>query len=209
MKFIPYPNAEKPYGFTADDPAALYLYAKNGALEPPEEFRAVVLGSRIGGGAEGVSMKFAPLQFMASALFGEARESGSTGSKWSGDSYKFAIYENTERHTSLKYVILRTDGGGFYAYAVTENSAVALFESLVTLPMERLWDLCMVITRAYECGVSDGRAKVEHGFLNGSLTVKKKKLRKQNAIEFSIAHGEPRPGMEPRSPQTATITNFE
>ncbi len=195
MKFIPYPNAEKPSGFESDDDAKIYLSAKHGAVEPPFSFMAIHLGSRMGESSP-VLLKFEELEFMASALFGEARESaGARGAKWNGDAYRFAIYRHTGKYSRFKIVILRTDGSGFHAYGISEISAVELFEALATLPGARLWDLCMVITRAYESGEHDGRDRVEKAFVNGTL--KKKKVRGSNAFRVSIE--------EPRSNGTITI----
>ncbi len=183
MKLIPYPDAEKPCGFHTDDPAALYLYAKKGAVEPPEEFQAVYLAARRGSGSQ-TTIKFRDLEFMAPALFGEPRPSKVTNSNWTGDAYKFAIYRNTNKY-GPPIVILRTDGGGFYAYAIRDLCDIELWELLTAqLPHERLWDLCMELTRTYECGIEDGRTEITTAFLDGSL--KKKKVRGQESYRVVI-----------------------
>lgn len=155
-----------------DDPAGLH-YSVHGSAElpPPEVFHARCIGHFNRSPEITMPVETASLAYLGTGLFGPPRPCG-TGSttRWTGDSYKFAIYHH-KTSTRGCIVILRTDGSGFYAYLDDHTSTVCeLWEHLVRVcdpPM--LWNICYELVFAYESGREDGEHRICKAFLEKRL----------------------------------------
>lgn len=157
------------WNYHTDDPAKLFIAHSGEFAEPPASFKGRLLHRHLNG-AGSVPIRVENLEFLCAGMFGAGRPSGSGPTKWTGDSYKYAVYRYERQ-----IVILRTDGGGFYAYIDNSIDAIDYWERLAfVLPTETIWNLCHTMAHAFQTGTSNGRQEIIGELQAGSLKLRKR-----------------------------------
>lgn len=122
---------------------------------------------------------------MAVGIFGAGRPSRTCRNvKWTGDAYEYGLYQyasGAARHPAI--VVLRTDGGGTYAYIDDTLTAIETWTTIAAQPPEMIWNICHLIAHTYERAFCAGRAQIEQIFLEGRL----KKRRRQGRLRVEVA----------------------
>jgi hypothetical protein len=166
-----------------DDPAGLYICDTSKAAEPPQEFPCMVIGHSGIVRPETISVPTADLTFLGAGLFGPPRDKTGRQAGWTGDSYKFGIYAQKSVGERGNIVILRTDGGGFYAYVDVSLTAAEMWRYLCaqcSSPM--LWNICSCVVHTHDLAHEKGRKELMHIYAEGRL----KKRRRQGQIQVFV-----------------------
>jgi hypothetical protein len=171
------------YNWRTNDPAGLYINYTSKEPEPPKEFACTVVGHSGIVRPETVPVQTINLEFLGAGLFGPPREKTDRQPGWTGDAYKFGIYEHLPGYGRREIVILRTDGGGFYAYLDVSLEAASMWRHLCkTCSPEMLWNICSCVVHTHELARKKGRQEIMTIFGEGRL----KKKRGRYGIEVYI-----------------------
>jgi hypothetical protein len=170
------------HNWHTDDPAMLYMRNTGHLAEPPQTLNCFVLHDSLNGG-EFIEIELERLEFIASAMFGEARPSGGS-TKWTGDAYRHAIYRYTRPYSSYgAIVIIETHGGGTQGYYIRTLTAVETWSHLAaTLTSELLWNVCHDMCRMYDNARYVERHRIYAQFLQGRL----KKRRRGGRVSVQV-----------------------
>lgn len=166
-----------------DDAASLYIRDTSKAAESPQQFACTIIGHSGIMRPESISVPTADLTFLGAGLFGPPRDKRDGQAGWTGDSYKFGIYAQRTRGERQNIVILRTDGGGFYAYIDVSLTAAEVWRYLCaqcSSPM--LWNICSCVVHTHDLAREKGRKELMHIFAEGRL----KKRRRQGQVQVYI-----------------------
>lgn len=154
------------------DPAGLYLSHTGNLTVAPEQVEAYRIGHICLVLPDTLPLDVARLEYVGKAFFGEPRVARglASGTKWTGDSYKFAVYVYRPEFGSAHAVILRTDGSGSRFYFLDDTDSDELWRKLVEVtPEPMLWTLCNSITHTYHQGRTDEAGRWQKLFLAGRL----------------------------------------
>lgn len=173
------------HNWRTDDPARLYIDRTGHLTEAPQTLKCFVMHDSLNQG-EFIEIEFDSLEFLATAMFGEGRLSPGGGStRWTGSSYKHAIYRCTRRFSYRAIVIIETHGGGTQGYYIatltTDETWAHLAQSLTS---ETLWNICHDLCRMYQNARYVERKKTYMQFLQGRL---KKRRRGQTSYVEVLA----------------------
>lgn len=163
----------------SDDPAGLYIDRTGHLAEPPQKLRCFVLHDSLNKG-DVLEIEIARLEFMAAAMFGEARGNP----KWTGDAYRHAIYRYTPEFSAYPtIVVVETHGGGTQGYYIRTLTAVETWSHLAsTLPSELLWNVCRDLCDMYHNARYVEQHRIHCQFVEGRL----KKRRRRNRVYVEV-----------------------
>lgn len=189
------------YNWSTKDDAELHIPDTATAAEPPQELSCLVIGHSGIMQPEKVQVRTPELVFMGAGLFGPPREKTENSPGWTGDSYRFGIYGYFPRFSRERVVILRTDGGGFYAYIDVSLTAAEMWHYLCyACSSEMLWNICSCVVHTYDLAEENGRQAVIQAFLEGRLRKKQSRNRLQVYLAPKLVH--------PAESTTPKITAF-
>jgi hypothetical protein len=162
----------KGWNWKMDDAAGLYISGTGSLTEALPQLLARRISHSGIVESEVVSVQVADMNFMAAGLFGPGRGTGNI--KWTGDAYKFAVYQCGRR----AIVIMRTDGSGTRFYYLDDLISREIWEYFTsTLTTEMLWNVCRQIIFAYEEGRDHAKKEAYDLFVEGRLKKRKRKGR--------------------------------
>jgi hypothetical protein len=171
------------YNWRANDPAGLYIPHTSKAAEPPQEFPCTVIGHSGILRPATMPVRTANLTFLGAGLFGPPRGKTEHSVGWTGDAYKFAVYAYQPRFGREDIVLLRTDGGGFYAYIDVSLTASEMWRHLCeTCSPEMLWNICSCVVHTHDLARDNGKRAIMEIFAEGRL----KKKRGRNGVQVYI-----------------------
>ena len=180
MEFI---KEDDLYNWRANDPAGLYIPHTRKAADPPKEFACTVIGHAAIIRPATVPVPTANLTFLGAGLFGSPRDKTEDSPGWTGDAYKFAVYAYKSRFGREEIVILRTDGGGFYAYIDVSLTAAEMWRHLCgACTPEMIWNVCSCVVHTHALARHNGRQEIMDVFAEGRL----RKKRGRNGIQVYI-----------------------
>ncbi len=163
MKFITHSSEDDNPGWHTDDTASIYFYRNAQTPTPPRTVIATIIGFTTSVSQEQREVETASLEFISAGLFGPPR--GEPGRTWSGDCYKFGIYQS-----GAHIVIIQQDGSGTHPYLIGDfHSGQTWNEICSRLTSELLWDLCLSLTYTYRKGREDERTRQHQLLLAGKL----------------------------------------
>lgn len=156
-----------------DDPADL-AFNESGS-EQPQTVRCYNMQNHLNKG-EFRQVPVAPLQYLATGNFGEARLSGiGSTTRWTGDSHRYGIYRNPTGLYRDGIVILECHGGGMYGYAFDNLVAGETWEYIAAhFKPEMIWNLCNQIAHAYRTARDAVQHEIHQAFLEGRLKRRRK-----------------------------------
>ena len=172
------------YNWRTDDPARLHISRTGHLPEAPLALKCLVMHDSLNRG-ERVEVEYASLEFLATAVFGEGRLSpGEGNTRWTGDSYKHAIYRYSQPFSSRgSIVIIETHGGGTQGYHIATLTAAEMWVGLaLSLPSESLWNICHDLCRMYHNARYVERQTIYTQFLQGRL----KKRRRRHKVYVQV-----------------------
>lgn len=162
------------YDWCTNDAAGLYIRHTQKLAEPPEVFDCRVIGHSGIMRPPTMPVPTGDLVFWGAGLFGLPREKSETSAGWTGDCYRFGIYGYRPRFGRENVVILRTDGGGFYAYLDVSLTAAEMWRYLCdACSPEMLWNVCSCVLHTYDLAVDNGRKAIMQAFAEGRLHKKR------------------------------------
>lgn len=180
MEFI---KKDDLYDWCTKDAAELYIRHTSKATEPPQEFACTVVGHSGIVRPATMPVPTVNLAFLGAGLFGAPREAAEHSAGWTGDSYRFGIYAYQPRFGREDIVLLRTDGGGFYAYIDVSLTAAEMWRHLCeTCSPEMLWNVCICLIHTHDLARDHGRQSVMQIFAEGRL----KKKPGRNGVQVYI-----------------------
>lgn len=180
MEFI---KEDELYNWRTQDAAGLYIRDTRKESEPPQEFCCTVIGHSGILRPERMPVPTQSLTFLGAGLFGPPRETTQTSPGWTGDSYRFAVYACLPKYGRENIVILRTDGGGFYAYIDVSLTAAEMWRHVCKVcSPEMLWNVCSCVIHTYDLGLDTGKNVTMQAHAEGRL----KKKRGRNGVEVHI-----------------------
>jgi hypothetical protein len=160
------------------DAAGLHLSNTGHLTVPPAEVSAYRIGHVCLVLPDTLPLELARLEYVGKAFFGEPRPSRglSSGTKWTGDAYKFAVYVYRPEFGRAHAVILRTDGSGSRFYFLDDTDSDETWRKLVeVMPEPHLWSLCQSITHTYHQGRTDEKRHLFERLKRGLLKVRKRR----------------------------------
>lgn len=158
------------------DPAGLRFSHADG--DPPTHLRCYSTSNHCNV-ADQVSVPLADLTFLASARFGDGRP-GCSSTRWTGDHYKYALYEHQNSYHRHEIVLVENHGGGMFCYLFHSLVSVGLWTTLAkTLTREQLWDVCHEFATTYNHARSIEHRSMAKAFLDGRM-----KKRRRNGATF-------------------------
>jgi hypothetical protein len=170
-----------------NDAAGLHVDGRSDAPEPPQEFACSVVGHSGILRPATIPVPTATLTFLGTGLFGPPRDKSEHQAGWTGDAYKFGVYDYLPRHGRRQIVILRTDGGGFYAYVDVSLEASEMWRHLCkTCSPEMLWNICQCVVHTHDLACQKGRQEMMKLFAEGRLKKRRRQGRTQVYVETEI-----------------------
>jgi hypothetical protein len=175
------------YNWRTKDAAGLYIKDTSKVSDPPQEFDCAVLGHSGIVRPDKISIPTASLEFLGAGLFGPPRERTEHHPGWTGDAYKFGVYECLPRFGRRQVVILRTDGSGFYAYVDVSLEASVMWRHLCkTAGPEMLWNVCSCLVHTHDLARQKGRQEIMNAFAEGRLKKKRGRSGPQVYVQAQI-----------------------
>ena len=117
------------------------------------------------------------LRLMRKAYFGK-RKVG-----WTGDAYKFGVYQRTQQIGRPEIAILVSHGGGMEAFLLSDLVAVPTWNHLsANLSEEYRWNLCSEVMQAHRAVKTEATRATMRLFLDGRL----KKRRRHHRITVEV-----------------------
>ena len=170
-----------------DDPAGLYICNTSEATDAPQHFSCMVIGHSGIVRPESVSVPTNDLEFLGAGLFGPPRDKKEGHAGWTGDAYKFGIYAQRTRGERQNIAILRTDGGGFYAYIDVSLTAAEMWRYLCAhCSSAMLWNICSCLVHTHDSAHEKGREELMYLFAEGRLKKRRRKGKVQVYVEPKI-----------------------
>ena len=162
------------YDWRTNDAACLYVRYTRKTIEPPQKFACRIIGHSGIVRPETQEVATRDMVFLGAGLFGPPREKTEISPGWTGDSYRFGVYAYQPNFGREHIIILRTDGGGFYAYIDVSLTAAEMWRHLCqACSPEMLWNVCSCVVHTYDLAVENGRQAVMQLFADGRLRKKK------------------------------------
>lgn len=171
------------YNWQTDDAARLSIAHTSDLATAPLEVECRVIGHSGIVRPELIRVRTEDLEFLAAGLFGAPRDKAERQAGWTGDAYKFGVYARRSKRSRHDVVILRTDGGGFYAYIDMSLTAAEMWRHLcLTCTTEMLWNICSCVVHTSDSAHEYGREFVIQAFLEGRL----KKRRRRGSVSAFV-----------------------
>ena len=166
------PTQEHPGQYwRSSDPADIWLN-EAGAESP-----TVITCQTPQGGA--ATVRVDDLKFIGAGLFGEGRPCLGGNATWTGNSYRYGIYECYKPYSGPAIVILQSSGGGMDGLILSSTTSVETWEHLAaTSKPEMLWNICHEIYELRREGIEGVKRSIFAAFIEGRL----RKSRKRHGV---------------------------
>jgi hypothetical protein len=124
------------------------------------------------------------LKFIGAGLFGEGRPCLGGNAKWTGNSYRYGVYECSKAYSGRAIVILQSSGGGMEGLLLSSTTTAETWQHLAAnSKTEMLWNICHELYDLRREALEGVKRSIFAAFIEGRL---KKSRKRKGVISVSI-----------------------